>query len=105
MILRHGDLLFCPTTKTGKLKKVFKGSKYILAEGEMTGHKHLLIAEPKTEFEIFTDEQGNTILAMAGIGKISHEEHKEITLPIGDYKVIHEREYDYYLEAIKQVQD
>ena len=103
MIYRHGDLLLYPTKKAGK--QIYKGEKYVLAYGEITGHKHLLTAEPQTEFEVYQDEQGNTILNLKGKGQLTHEEHKKIEILPDTYKVIHEQEYDYAEQEINLVLD
>ncbi len=104
---RHGDLGFTPLTKIpDNLKKVYKGQKFVLAEGEKTGHKHVLVLDkPNTAFEILQDNQGRHILKLEKDAKLSHQEHKTITIEKGMYLVQNEKEYNYFQKEIQRVQD
>jgi hypothetical protein len=104
-ILRHGDLLLSSIPKKD-LPKGFKSLKTnVLAEGEATGHTHRLVGEAqilefKTEdgsVQKFVDAQKESSLV--------HEEHNEIKIPQGVYKVIQEREFDVIDEMAKEVYD
>lgn len=73
----------------------------VLAEGEATGHAHvihdsgcaLLEAEDKT---YLTVKKGATVV---------HEEHKEVTVPPGTYEVRKVREVDPFSEEVRSVRD
>src|SRR3990167_5849957 len=96
--IRHGDV-FLRRVKTlpKNLKKINKGNSHVLAYGEVTGHKHLLtLPRTDTSFEVLEDEKGNMYLRMGADGKLTHEEHKELTIEKGYWIVEHEREYDYF---------
>ena len=104
-IYRQGDLILKQIDKLPEnLKLVSKENKFILAEGEQTGHKHLLVAESQT-MEILQDNSGKFYLKFSGSVDLTHQEHKTITIPIGIWEVDNEREYDYALETIKSVAD
>lgn len=93
--LRQGDLLFVKTDKkaTGKTQE-----QLLVAEGEFTGHHHVLIAETG----IIGDKEHFTL---TGKAKLTHPEHDTIELPVGNYIVRLEREFDYIDEELKQVRD
>jgi hypothetical protein len=104
--IRHGDILLKPVKRPKKLKSIFKGNSFVIAEGETTGHRHLLVADREaTVFEILEDEKGNRYLEMSGTAKISHEEHKTKTVLPDFYIIDREEEYDPFLEEMRKVQD
>ena len=84
------------------LKKIQQGKQYVLAIGEHTGHKHLLVAD---RVSVHKDEQGVIYLNINGTAIVTHEEHKQISVVPGWYRLGNEREFDYYLGEIAQVQD
>lgn len=73
----------------------------VLAEGEVTGHAHRVTGDARL-FEL-----GDRLLMRIGQGnaKVIHEEHKEITIPPGDYEVRKVIEYDHFAEEAREVQD
>jgi len=102
---RHGDILLVPTEKTG-VRKISKGQSHVLAYGEATGHRHLLTASPKdTAFSVFEDKKGTVTLILGQAGSLTHEEHKQLEVTPGTYKVVHEREYDYFALESRRVAD
>jgi len=104
-IYRQGDIIIKQIKELpSNLKTIDKGNKFVLAEGEQTGHKHTLVAEPQT-MEILQDESGRYYIKLSNAATLTHQEHKTITIPEGIYEVGNEREYDYFLEEIRKVQD
>ena len=79
------------------MKKI-EGKK--LAEGEMTGHAHVLdnseVYELDNGLRTFTGDKNNTL---------THQEHKSITIPKGRYVSGKVLEYDHFLEEAKEVRD
>ena len=98
---RHGDLFFKQVQKV-EGKEVKHNGSFVLAEGETTGHKHLLTAE---RMEIRQAENGRFYLSLDSEGKITHEEHKTIVLPPGLYEMGNEREKDWFSGATRKVID
>jgi len=87
MYYRHGDVI---------LKKVneIKGKKLnhlILAEGEVTGHKHVI---SEGEAELYECEGTLFLSVKSETALLTHEEHKEIELPKGDYQITIQREFE-----------
>jgi len=108
MNLRHGDLIFTKVNELPQnLKKVFTGKKFIIAEGEYTGHKHVVevIDRENTEFDLYQDTQGNYILDLKTPAQLTHQEHKTITFAPGIYIQEFEQEFDYFTKSINQVRD
>lgn len=85
---RQGDILFVPIKQIpfGLKKK----SNNVIAEGEKTGHKHVL------EGGILLDGPvaGMFINVEGEKATVTHNEHKAITLPKGNYQVKRQREYE-----------
>lgn len=99
MKLQQGDVL---------LKKVeykIEGEKLnhvTLAEGEATGHHHsivsgigqLIMMDNIMHLQVFSD----TAL-------LKHQEHNEITIPQGNYRIGIVKEYDHFEEEAREVID
>ena len=75
---------------------------YVLAEGEATGHAHLLEAEG---VEVFADEQGTLWIKSSQSAQLTHEEHHAQTIAPGLYRVDRVREYDAFAEEARNVAD
>lgn len=97
MLYQQGDVLI---TKIDCIKGRKLNHK-ILAEGEVTGHKHVITIGEGDLYE----ENGTLYLHCETECVVTHEEHKPITLPEGDYKIGIVREYDYITEEVRRVQD
>lgn len=87
MNYRHGDVLI------QKVEKI-KGRKLahlVLAEGEVTGHKHII-----TEglAELYEHEGTLFLRILSEEAVLTHEEHKPLMLPRGDYEITIQREYE-----------
>ena len=106
-IYRHGDVGITPINKLpSELAQKYKGNSFVLAYGEQTGHKHLLTMSPHAFVEVLENSQNQSFLKIwGGVGTLTHEEHKTITIQPGIYKINTEREYDYFMEEIKRVTD
>jgi len=106
-LYRHGDLIFKQLTELPQnLKKLtLDENKFVLALGEVTGHKHVMTAEQEEDMQIFQDAQGHYILEVKRPTKLSHEEHVTLTFQPGIYIMENEREHDYFKHEERQVID
>ncbi len=75
---------------------------FVLAEGETTGHKHRITAE---RMEVTQMKDGRFYLALESEGKMTHEDHKTITIAPGIYEVGREREMNWFLKVVRKVVD
>lgn len=97
---RHGDLLLKPIAEIPE--DAAKVNTNVLAEGEATGHHHTLsgqcqvYAKGDTKFFSVSTKEG---------AKLSHQEHKQISIPEGNYAVLNEREFEPFTEELKKVMD
>lgn len=103
MYYQHGDLLLKRVDFVKEGCKVTKVKKAILAEGEHTGHKHMLISEsmPITIHE----KDGEVFVKTESETELIHQEHNMITIEPGIYKVEQVKEYDHFEEEIRKIQD
>lgn len=107
-IYRHGDLSFHPIDKLPKgLKEVEHKGNFVLAEGEFTGHKHLMTVEKPKEMKMMQDPKtGEYYIQLFDKAELTHEEHKKLVFEPGIYKMHVEREFDYFAkETEKQVRE
>lgn len=86
---RHGDVILRRLEKEEEVKGE-KQKHLILAEGEVTGHSHRI---SKGKGELFKFDNKMFLKIQSEIACLTHEEHKKIELPAGDYEVIIQREY------------
>lgn len=104
---RQGDVLIAKTNETVRGKDASEKGRIILAHGEVTGHAHEVISdEPVTLTEIGDGSDsiaGARLLHVAGRAVVRHQEHAEIPLKRGTYRVIRQREYS--PESIRNVAD
>lgn len=90
---RQGDILFIKVPDkefAGRPATAVKG-RYVIAEGEVTGHNHTVVADERTELS--TDEDFNSLfLKVSKPTAVVHQTHDPVTLEPGTYKIAHQRE-------------
>lgn len=76
--------------------------RVVLAEGEVTGHAHVI--ESETDIDVYTLPDGRRwVVIPDGGAPLVHEEHDTIALPAGTYEVLRQREYS--PRSVRYVQD
>jgi len=107
--LQQGDILIqeIPQLPDGVQLVKPKNGKLVIAEGELSGHSHTIIAEKqKVNLYSFTrDGVPELYLQVQSPVIIEHQEHREQTIPTGIYKIGQVLEYDYFAETARQVRD
>ena len=100
-LYQQGDvLLFTAPIPEG----VRAAMRIVLAEGEATGHAHRL-AEA-TDGLLYEAADGTPYLRVGARGAtITHEEHRAITVPPGEYRVGRVQEYDHFAAEARAVRD
>ena len=95
---RHGDVMLVPISKLPE--KMTPLPKAVLALGEVTGHSHrmeggaaVLYETAPFEFDPAFDLEVTRVLRVAEESLLTHEEHKALTIPVGDYAVVPQRDY------------
>lgn len=96
-LMRQGDLIFKKVDEKVEGKDL---KKLVIAEGEFTGHHHVLVAELGSKI-IGT----RTKFSVKGKAKLVHPEHGTTHFSAGTYIVIPEREFDYIENNLKVVRD
>jgi hypothetical protein len=104
-LYQQGDVLVFKEDKIPESATPLKsdGRGIVLAEGEVTGHYHAITELDRCES--FKDSVGNTWLDVKSPVKIKHQEHKQVTLPKGKYRIGIVREVDPFAEEIHKVKD
>ena len=109
-LFQQGDVLFhavkIPKTSLQKI------DSSVIQEGEHTGHAHRIVMfrhdDKRTSgFEFLEDPSTKERFLRVGPDgiEISHEEHKTIKVPEGEYKVGIVMEYDHFAEETRRVMD
>ena len=108
----HGDVNLHPISKEDyerlakEDKRVEHDGSFVLAEGETTGHKHVLVAEPLT---LVVDELPDGRGRLMWIKKdsvVTHEDHGVLPVKEGYYIQVQERELDHFaLSAERKIID
>lgn len=84
---RQGDLLII-RTNTLPERDLKKREDDVLQEGELTGHKHILL-----DGDVYEDAEGNIWLHAEKNAEVIHDEHDTIPLAEGDYEVRRQRDF------------
>lgn len=88
MKYRHGDVLLKSIDSipvgVNKLKHL------TLAEGEVTGHSHQIT---EGEAELYEKDGILFLSVKSETASLTHEEHKKIVLPKGDFEITIQKEY------------
>lgn len=99
----QGDICFVPVSDIKGKKEKHSGT-FIVGYGEATGHHHKVTVLDPNDMEV-VKVAGGFILKLKSEGLVTHEEHKEIRLAPGIYRVGNEREYDWFQLAPRKVVD
>jgi hypothetical protein len=100
MFYQQGDVIIEPS-KIPQNAKQKKGKRVVLAEGETTGHAHVITDTSSCQAFETNDE---LYIRVTKEITVKHEEHKPIAIAPGEYKVRKVREYDHFLEEARSVQ-
>lgn len=102
-IVRQGDIMLIAVSQIpAAAAKKRARKRVVVAEGEVTGHHHVLVADRVVEHTL-TDAQVERRFLEITEGELVHDEHDTITLPAGRYEIRYQREYT--PEAIRRVAD
>ncbi|PZV16763.1 MAG: hypothetical protein DCF22_04430 [Leptolyngbya sp.] len=85
--LRQGDVILVPTGQATGVKL----PHLTLAEGEVTGHRHR-ISEGKAE--LYERDSTLYLKVLSPTALLTHEEHKPISIPQGNWIIRIQREYE-----------
>lgn len=87
MQFRHGDVQIIKVDSIPNDAK--KLARKELAYGEVTGHAHRIDLG-----DIFETKDGKLFIKVEKLAKVSHEEHKTVTLDPGCYRIGIKRQYN-----------
>ena len=102
MIYQQGDVLIESVEKIPRKAKLKKG-RCVLAEGEATGHAHVI--KEKRGAKLFEGDTGELFLELSKEVTVTHEEHGAVTVAPGKYRIRKIREYDHFAEEAREVID
>jgi hypothetical protein len=93
------------------VKKMVKKNQsgHVLAEGEVTGHAHIM---DDTTTELY-EKDGKLFISVSKTTDLKHlkgntglqADHNPVTVPTGDYEVRIVQEFDPFAEEVRKVQD
>lgn len=101
MQYQHGDVTIEQVNEIPSGAKKQKVERIVLAEGEVTGHAHIVIT-PGVESYV---EDAMLYIKSLVPWEVNHEEHHTIEIPPGEYKIGRVREYDHLAEVERIVAD
>ena len=82
-------------------RKSLSKKRMVLAEGEVTGHNHVIEEDSSELFSI-----GDAVfLGLKKAATLTHQEHKPITVEEGLWEVGRVQEYDYFSQMKRKVVD
>ena len=91
IIYRQGDVLLIKQERLPENAKPapHEANRIVLAYGEATGHAHALDIKYAAVYQL----GGTTFIEAMDGATVTHEEHREIALQSGVYKIVRQREY------------
>jgi len=101
MQYQHGDVLIEAVGEIPKSAKKQKTERIVIAEGEVTGHAHV-VTTPGVDCYV---EDAMMYIKSLIPWEVRHEEHAPIEIPPGIYKIGRVREYDHIAEMERVVRD
>ncbi len=84
--IRQGDVILLPTQQVEGEKL----THLTLAEGEVTGHRHRI---SEGQAELFEKDGTLYLRVLSETALLTHEEHKAISIPQGNWLIRIQREY------------
>jgi len=103
MLYQQGDVLMEKVEEVpeGASEVQREGARLILAEGEATGHAH---AVTDTTATLYAVDEVHYLDAPKGV-TVKHEEHHQVKLPAGKWRIRKVKEYDHFAEEAREVRD
>lgn len=98
---QQGDVVMVKVSKMPSGAKVTARGRCVLAEGEHTGHAHI-VEDDEAEL-IMAGER--MLLRLGKEATVTHQEHNPITLSPGIWDIGRVREYDYFSKMVRRVAD
>ena len=101
--IQHGDVLIKEVSSipAEAIPVPKRNGKLVIAEGEMTGHHHVIMETGAKLFNL----NGELYLEVTQPVIITHDEHKPLPIPAGKYQIGRVQEYDYFQEMERKVID
>jgi len=108
--VQQGDVLFFgmeELPQTAKRKTINDRRGVVFAEGEVTGHYHACALDQTIEIFENLDAQGEKEVwaVLTAPKEVKHQEHDNVTLEPGIYKIGIVREIDPFSKEIREVAD
>jgi len=101
----HGDINIEVYEGEVKGEKVNHAGKFVLAEGETSGHKHVITTPSIDDMDVIKSADGGMFLVLRADGIVTHEEHAPMAIPKGTYRIDREREVDHFSKTTRKVLD
>lgn len=107
-IISHGDVNLHPITKED-YEKLVKEAKlvnyqkeFVLAYGETTGHRHVIVADPETLVVHELPNGRGRLFKVNSNLTITHEQHSPLPVKEDYYIQVQEREIDWFAQGIER---
>ncbi len=79
--------------------------KLVVARGEQTGHSHVIDSDKAILWSLTRNGATELYLEVQAPVTIVHDEHKPLPIPPGIYRVGRVKEFDYFEEMERRIQD
>lgn len=100
MYYQQGDILIKKIDGLSK-GKIEKYAKFVLAEGEVTGHCHTMVGD----LSVVKDGDKTFVKIEGQPAEIIHQEHNLVIVDPGIYEIEKVLEYDHFEEEAKRIVD
>jgi len=104
--IQQGDVLLQEVTGIPvEATKMPHEGRIVVARGEKTGHSHVIVSDQATLWSLTREGATDLYLEVCAPATITHDEHKPLPIPAGIYRVGRVKEYDYFAEMERRIED
>ena len=104
--IQQGDVLFQQVSSIpDEAQRLPNEGQVIVARGEATGHNHVIRSDRASLWELTRNGVTALYLEVQAPVTVVHEEHKPLPIPPGIYRVGRVKEYDYFAEMERELED
>lgn len=104
--IQQGDVLMQEVSSLPEgARRMPNEGQVIVARGEATGHSHVVRSDKASLWSLTRNGVTELYLEVRSPVTIVHDEHRPLTIPTGIYRVGRVKEYDYFTEIERPVEE
>ena len=104
--IQQGDVLLQQVASVpSDATRVPSDGAVVIARGERSGHRHVIKSDQAALWSLARDGVTELYLEVRAPVTIVHDEHRMLPIPPGIYRVGRVKEYDYFAQMERRIED